>query len=175
MARNTASAPMFNPLMLPWTDLGLRALDTWMASSQNVGEQVDRAARKTAAESAETLTEETSHATEPFTAAALASFSQMQLAGWQWMAQAWQQWFNTVAAFNPLRLQQDSAAVDRQAKATLLNALPGPIVPVAPARAIVRADENTQEREHAAAAETRSRRGARAKAGGARKGRGRAK
>lgn len=168
MARTSTPSSLFNPLMLPWTDLGLRALDTWMASSQDAGDRVDRAARATAAESAQTLTDEASQATSPFTGAALASFSQMQLAGWQWMAQAWQQWFNAMAAFSPLRMpQQDTAAVDAQAKATLLNALPGPMVPIAPARPAARARGDETDRAVAADVRTsRKRSGGAPRAGG---------
>ena len=90
----TVPNPMLNPLLLPWTDFGLRALESIVSSSQTMGEQVDRAARATAA--------------EPATdggAATLLALSRLQWAAFEWMTQSWQQWFNAMAAFNPLQEQ----------------------------------------------------------------------
>src|SRR4051812_38612632 len=47
-APDPRSGALFNP-MLPWIDLGLRALDISFASSQAVSDGVDRAARAQAA------------------------------------------------------------------------------------------------------------------------------
>ena len=91
----TVPNPMLNPLLLPWTDFGLRALESIVSSSQSMGDQVDRAARATAAEPA-----------TGSSAATLLALSRMQWAAFEWMTQSWQQWFNAMAAFNPLQEQQ---------------------------------------------------------------------
>lgn len=86
----TAPTPMLNPLLLPWTDFGLRALESIVSSSQTMGEQVDRAARATASEPA-----------ADGGAATLLALSRLQWMAFEWMTQSWQQWFNTMAAFGP--------------------------------------------------------------------------
>lgn len=91
----TVPNPMLNPLLLPWTDFGLRALESIVSSSQTMGEQVDRAARATAAEPA-----------TDSGAATLLALSRLQWAAFEWMTQSWQQWFNAMAAFNPLQEHQ---------------------------------------------------------------------
>lgn len=96
----TAPTPMLNPLLLPWTDFGLRALESIVSSSQTMGEQVDRAARATASEPA-----------ADGGAATLLALSRLQWMAFEWMTQSWQQWFNAMAAFSPL---QGEAAAPRE-------------------------------------------------------------
>ena len=98
----TAPTPMLNPLLLPWTDFGLRALESMVSSSQTMGEQVDRATRATASEPA-----------ADGGAATLLALSRLQWMAFEWMTQSWQQWFNTMAAFSPL--QGEAAAPQEHA------------------------------------------------------------
>jgi hypothetical protein len=88
----TAPTPMLHPLLLPWTDFGLRALESIVSSSQTMGEQVDRATRATASEPA-----------AEGGAATLLAVSRLQWMAFEWMTQSWQQWFNTMAAFSPVQ------------------------------------------------------------------------
>lgn len=77
-------AAPFNPLQ-SWADLHLRMLDWMVSSSQQAGEQADRLARS----------------------------GQWQAAGWEWVAQAWQQWFELLGAYarTPVPAASEAAAV----------------------------------------------------------------
>ncbi|MBA3774776.1 MAG: hypothetical protein H0X13_20430 [Ramlibacter sp.] len=87
-----------------WTDLGMRALDTALSSSQNLGEGVDRLARAAASTSPDALApadpgrEKT--AFDP--GAGLALAAQMQRISIQLMTQAWQQWLHTMGTLASL-------------------------------------------------------------------------
>jgi hypothetical protein len=161
MPSNFLSNVPFNPLMLPWTDLGLRTLEAMVATGQQVSEQVDRMTRATAGEPTEELTEEltevTRETTQPLAASALATISQMQAAGFQWAMQAWQQWFNAFASFNPMRLGR-SADEAEPTQPSLFNAMLSPLASVTPpkvsharANRPARAARETMGLEHAAA------------------------
>lgn len=101
MANNLDSTNLFNPVML-WTDVGMRALEMTLSSSQNIGEGLDRLARAGADASVETieaaelpraLRSDKLEASSP-----LALVAQMQQATFELMTNAWQQWMNTFAA-----------------------------------------------------------------------------
>ena len=48
MAKENIETPnLFNPMML-WTDMGRRALEMTLSSSQNIGDGIDRLSRKRA-------------------------------------------------------------------------------------------------------------------------------
>lgn len=151
MASNFLSNVPFNPLMLPWTDLGLRTLEAMVSTSQQMSEQVDRMTRATAGEATEELVEEVEETTQPLAASTLAAMGQMQAAGFQWAMQAWQQWFNAFASFNPMRLAQPDDA--QPVQPSLFNAILSPMAtaqpPVVPR---TRAAAAAAGLEHAAAA-----------------------
>jgi hypothetical protein len=151
MPSNFLSNTPFNPLMLPWTDLGLRTLETMVATGQQMSEQVDRMTRATAAEPTEELVEEVEETAQPIAASALAALGQMQAASFQWAMQAWQQWFSTFARFNPLQLTQSDSEAE-PVQPSLFNALVSPMAKLEPpAKPRARAARQTAELEHAVA------------------------
>ena len=105
MATNLDSPNLFNPLMI-WADMGLRALEMTLSSSQNLGDRLDRLTRATAnAEVQETAhlasaggTDRSGLASNP----GLALATQMQRAGLELMTQAWQQWMSTLGTLTAL-------------------------------------------------------------------------
>lgn len=158
MASNFLSNPPFNPLMLPWTDLGLRTLEAMLATSQQMSEQVDRMTRATAGEPTEELVEEVEETTQPLAASTLATLGQMQAASFQWAMQAWQQWFSMFASFNPLQLAQPDEA--EPVRPSLFNATLSPMATAQPPRvARTRAANEASDLEHAAAESEKRRRG----------------
>jgi hypothetical protein len=103
MAKDNIETPnLFNPMML-WTDLGMRALEMTLSSSQNIGDGIDRLSRASASPEAsetavapiETISQESSPAFPVFPDLNL--FLQMQRSILELMTQAWQQWMNTFA------------------------------------------------------------------------------
>jgi hypothetical protein len=91
---------LFNPMML-WTDLGMRALEMTVSSSQNITEGLDRLTRATATPEDSPVSPEASSARanrrHPVTASSGLAFSaEMQRATFDLMTQAWQQWMKTV-------------------------------------------------------------------------------
>jgi hypothetical protein len=91
---------LFNPMML-WTDLGMRALEMTVSSSQNISEGLDRLTRATATPEDSPVSAEASSARtdrrQPVTASSGLAFSaEMQRATFDLMTQAWQQWMKTV-------------------------------------------------------------------------------
>lgn len=139
--------PTLNPLFLPWTDFGLRALESFVSSSQAMGEQVDRATRGVAAEPA-----------TDSSATTLLALSRLQWAAFEWMTQSWQQWFNTMAAFNPLQGEGDTGMP------AAWMPMPSPLVAAKPARNAAPRDETATPQEHAFAEEGSKRRGRGARA-----------
>ncbi len=103
MAKEPAPPAFVNPYLL-WTDLGMRALDTALSSSQKLGEGVDRLARAAASTGPDALAPadpgRENTAFDP--GAGLALAAQMQRIGIQLMAQAWQQWLNTMGTLASL-------------------------------------------------------------------------
>ena len=90
MAKENIETPnLFNPMML-WTDMGRRALEMTLSSSQNFGDGIDR----------ETISEEPRPAFPLF--ADLNLFWQMQRATIELMTQGWQQWMNAMGMFGLL-------------------------------------------------------------------------
>ena len=90
MAKENIETPnLFNPMML-WTDMGRRALEMTLSSSQNIGDGIDR----------ETISQEPSPALPVFPDLNL--FWQMQRATIELMTQGWQQWMNAIGMFGLL-------------------------------------------------------------------------
>jgi hypothetical protein len=98
MAKENIETPnLFNPMIL-WTDLGMRAWETTLSSSQNISDGVDRLSRANASPEAsetavapiETISEEPAPAWPAFPDLSL--FWQMQRFTMELMTQGWQQW-----------------------------------------------------------------------------------
>lgn len=126
MASPSASPSPFGPLT-PWADFGLRTLDAMLSSGQAMGEQVDRMARAQSAEPAETgpaaMASELPAQAFGLAGPAFAAMAQWQGAAFQWMSQAWQQWFSLVGAFNPLATRGEGGP------GSALLAAPLPVLP----------------------------------------------
>ena len=99
MAKDLNPPNLFNPLML-WTDLGMRALEMTLSSSQNIGEGLDRLTRAGGEASEEAATAVATRGQSGALAATpgLALAAQMQRTTFDLMTQAWQQWMNTLGA-----------------------------------------------------------------------------
>jgi hypothetical protein len=98
MANDLNPSNLLNPVML-WTDLGMRALEATLSSSQNIGEGLDRLARAGASAEVVKQAEEPAPAKveQSSTTAAssgLALAAQMQRATFELMTQAWRQWMS---------------------------------------------------------------------------------
>lgn len=93
------SSNLFNPVML-WTDLGMRALEMTLSSSQNIGDGLDRLARAGAGaqvmEPAELAVTAAGQEPPAEASPALALTTTMQRAAFEMMTQSWQQWMNMV-------------------------------------------------------------------------------
>lgn len=95
MANQTDSTNLFNPFML-WADLGMRAAEMAVASTQNITEGADRVARAAAGTEAEEVAD-----TSPDPRASawlttpLGGFADMQRLAWDLMAQNWTRWLST--------------------------------------------------------------------------------
>ena len=103
MANDRDNSNLFNPMMF-WTDMGMRALEMTLSSTQNIGEGLDRLTRAGADASVETIENaemprglmRDKLATDANSPMALAA--QMQQVTFDLMTQAWQQWMNTLGA-----------------------------------------------------------------------------
>lgn len=145
--------------LMPWADFGLRTLDAMLSTGQVMGEQVDRLARaQSAAEPAGSGAAASSAATElpaqalGMAGPAFAAVAQWQGAAFQWMNQAWQQWFSLMGAFNPLATRGEGGP-GSALQAAPLAVLPGLDASAAPrsaARSATKlAERNAAELEHA--------------------------
>ena len=103
MVKDIETPNLFNPMML-WTDMGMRALEMTLSSSQNIGDGIDRLSRAGASpEASETAVapiEEPAPALPAFPDLNL--FWQMQRATIELMTQGWQQWMNAIGMFGLL-------------------------------------------------------------------------
>lgn len=105
MASDLNSLNLFNP-MAYWTDLGLRALDTAVSSSQDIGDGVDRLARvRASAEPADPVAVVRSAPGERSGPAAdfgLGLALRMQRTALDLMTQGWEQWISTLGTLASL-------------------------------------------------------------------------
>jgi hypothetical protein len=105
MATNFNSPNLFNPLML-WADMGMRALEMTLSSSQNLGDRVERLTRAGAnvdVQEAAKLSSTDSRGRSAFASSSgLALAAQMQRAGLEMMTQAWQQWMSLMGTVTAL-------------------------------------------------------------------------
>jgi hypothetical protein len=127
MGKDNVETPnLFNPMMF-WTDLGMRALETTLSSSQNIGDGIDRLSRANASPEAsetavapiETTSEEPAPALPAFPGLSL--FWQMQRFTTEMMTQGWQQWINTLGSLASLGAGRTFAETARQNP--MLNAM----------------------------------------------------
>ena len=101
MANDLLNPPnLFNPMML-WTDMGMRALEMTLSSSQNVSEGLDRLTRAGASTDVAEIPEVPHVPVEEMARPAWAAGSaglqlaaQMQRTTFELMTQGWQQWMN---------------------------------------------------------------------------------
>jgi hypothetical protein len=171
---NIETPNLFNPMML-WTDLGMRAWETTLSSSQNISDGIDRLSRagaspeasETAVAPIETISEEPAPALPAFPDLSL--FWQMQRFTMELMTQGWQQWINTLGSLASLGAGRSFAETARQNP--MLNAMQEVLLqrsdetdatharPTAPRTSDGRKRErHTDDVEHAvAAAETKRR------------------
>jgi hypothetical protein len=127
---------LFNPFTL-WTDLGMRAAEMAVASTQNLTEGADRVTRAVAGTEAEEIaTQAPDTPAGGWPAANLASFAEMQRAAWDLMAQSWLRWMSTA---NSLMSASAGQGLAPRARTTM----------VAPERALA-ADEPRPRRRPAA-------------------------
>jgi hypothetical protein len=129
---------LFNPFTL-WTDLGMRAAEMAVASTQNLTEGADRVTRAVAGTEAEEIVNQAPDSgagAGGWPAANLASFAEMQRAAWDLMAQSWLRWMSTA---NSLMSASAGQGLAPRARTTM----------VAPERALA-ADEPRPRRRPAA-------------------------
>jgi hypothetical protein len=126
MAKDIETPNLFNPMML-WTDMGMRALEMTLSSSQNIGDGIDRLSRAGASPEASeavvapiaTISQEPAPAFPVFPDLNL--FWQMQRTGFDLMTQGWQQWMNTFGTLASLGAGHSFAESARQNP--MLNAM----------------------------------------------------
>ena len=104
---NIETPNLFNPMML-WTDMGRRALEMTVSSSQNIGDS-----------NRETNSQEPPPALPVFPDLNL--FLQMQRFTTELMTQGWQQWMNTLGSLASLGAGRSFAETARQNP--MLNAM----------------------------------------------------
>ena len=173
MAKDIGIPNLFNPMML-WTDMGRRALEMTLSSSQNIG-----AGASPEASEDDVAPSDTSQEPAPALPAFpdLNLFLQMQRNTIELMTQGWQQWMNTFGTLPSLGAGRSFAETARQNP--MLNAMQEMLLrttdetPVAGARPSAssrpsaggKRERHADEIEHAVgAAETKRRsRAARAK------------
>lgn len=100
MANETTSSNLFNPMML-WADMGLRALEMSVSSTQNMGDSLDRVARAGAsAEVTDSIVSDPPTGEESARAASsgLALATSMQRSTYELMTQNWLQWMSALGS-----------------------------------------------------------------------------
>jgi hypothetical protein len=118
---------LFNPFTL-WTDLGMRAAEAAVASTQNMTEGADRLTRAAASAEAVDVDDDDSGAsdtTNSWASASLGGMADMQRMMWEMTTRSWMQWMSMAGNLmsagagvglarkiahqpNPLRLVHDS-------------------------------------------------------------------
>ena len=174
MANDFNASDFFNPMI--WTDLGLRALDMTVSSTQNVSERVDRLTRaglEPAEDAAATSTDLASE-TVSVTSNGVALAADLQRATFDMLTQAWVQWISTLGRLASLGTDlasgQGAKAGDVQLDAMRMFLLPPPGTAAAQSKAGStsrrqggrhRVADASRSMEHAvASAEPKRRRGA---------------
>ena len=87
---------LFNPFML-WTDLGMRAAEAAVASTQNMTEGADRLTRAAASAEATVADDEASDTddnTNTWATASLGGMADMQRMMWELTTRNWMQWMS---------------------------------------------------------------------------------
>ncbi len=99
MAYELNASNLLNPMMV-WSDLGLRALDMTVSSSQNITESVDRLTRASA-EPIEDLASSSAVSRQSDFAipSAVALSADLQRSTFDLMMQGWMQWVSTIGTF----------------------------------------------------------------------------
>jgi len=149
MAKDIETPNLFNPMML-WTDMGMRALEMTLSSSQNISEGIDRLSR--AGASPETSEAVVAPAQEPAPAwPALPDpnlFWQMQRSTIELISQGWQQWMNTLGTLASFGAGRSFAETARQNP--MLNAMQEMLLRTTDETAVSRARPDASSRPAAA-------------------------
>lgn len=90
---NEPDAGLFNPFLL-WTDLGMRAAEAAVASTQNLTEGADRLTRAAASAEADAHDEAsgTGENASTWASASLGGMADMQRMMWEMSTRSWMQW-----------------------------------------------------------------------------------
>jgi hypothetical protein len=149
MVKDIETPNLFNPMML-WTDMGMRALEMTLSSSQNIGDGIDRLSRagaspeasEAAVSSIDTISQEPPPALHAFPDLNL--FWQMQRSTFDLMTQGWQQWMNTFGTLTSLGAGRSFAETARQNP--MLNAMQEMLLRSSDETAVTRAHSNASSR-----------------------------
>jgi hypothetical protein len=99
MAYELNASNLLNPMMV-WSDLGMRALDMTLSSSQNITESVDRLTRASVEPVQDVVsTSMVSHQTDHDMPSAVALTTDLQRSTFDMMMQGWLQWMSTIGTF----------------------------------------------------------------------------
>jgi hypothetical protein len=133
MAKDIEIPNLFNPMML-WTDMGMRALEMTLSSSQSISDGIDRLSRAGASPEAseavvapiDTISQERAPTLPAFPDLNL--FLQMQRTTLELMTQGWQQWMNAIGMFGLRQgwasmLQSGGAFAETARQNPMLNAM----------------------------------------------------
>jgi hypothetical protein len=126
MAKDIETPNLFNPMML-WTDMGMRALEMTLSSSQNISDGIDRLSRAGASREASEAVVAPIDTISQKPLPTLPAFPdlnfvlQMQRSTLDLMTQGWQQWMNTLGTLTSLGAGRSFAETARQNP--MLNAM----------------------------------------------------
>jgi hypothetical protein len=99
MAYELNASNLLNPMMV-WSDLGMRALDMTLSSSQNITESVDRLTRASVEPIQDVVSSSTvSRRTDLDMPSAVALSTDLQRSTFDMMMQGWLQWMSTISTF----------------------------------------------------------------------------
>lgn len=104
MAAEPTRPDLFNPMLL-WADLGLRALESSVSSTQKIGDTVERMARAGAGpkdDGQSSATPSPGSASGSAAGSAMALVGQMHRSAFDVMQQGWLQWMSTLGTFASL-------------------------------------------------------------------------
>jgi hypothetical protein len=108
---NDFTSSSLAPLTL-WTDLGMRALDMTLSSTQNIGEGVDRLARAAASVEADGDSAATSGGSDGAASAAspVLALAKVQRTSFDMMMNGWLQWMSTLGTVASLAVGREFVA-----------------------------------------------------------------
>lgn len=93
MTNEPDASNLFNPFML-WTDLGMRAAEAAVASTQNMTDGADRLTRAAAGAQADADDEGPGESANTWASASLGGMAGMQRMMWEMTTRSWMQWMS---------------------------------------------------------------------------------